>query len=485
MIETRGPASAFSTSVTRETCSRNAPNVGNSPIERTNSLKILQTTFGVGGSFDLPHRDEAALLEDRLSQFLVRRRIDLGGPAIEVAQQIAQDLPRTGLELLALSQRARRTHQREPGATPVFMQESERRLAQAAARQIVYTLERQVVVGLSDAAKIRQRVADLGPLDELRAADDPIRDADFQKSLFELPHLKRSANQDRHFAERSPVALRRFHFVADAPGFFPTVLNGAHRRLLAVFRFGPQRLPQTILVVGDQPGRHCQDVRGRAIVALQTNDRRSGRIVFEPRECCRSRRRASRRSIDRRHRRSRCFYAPAPAVAATGIGRRWYLDTRRPECSAIFVDKMRVYRRARGTASGSPTASRQNRPRSTISTVPGTTCREPARCRWRRLRLRRAEPGWIETAVFPCVDLARQRAGRPTLVVDVGRFQDLLDQPDLIVRIEDGKIRLEADQFGVPPQILARSNETCPSRAYRHGRRSTRLSARASPAPPC
>ena len=60
----------------------------------------------------------------------------------------------------------------------------------------------------------------------------------------------------------------------------------------------------------------------------------------------------------------------------------------------------------------------------------------------------------IETPVLPCVDLARQRASRPTLVVDVGRLQNLLDQPDLIVRVEDGEIRLEADQFGVPPQNL-------------------------------
>ena len=196
-------------------------------------------------------------------------------------QQIAQYLPRPGLEFLALRERACRTHQRQPGATPVRIKERERRLAQAAARQIVNPLERQVVVGLKDAAQIRQGVADLRPFVKSRAAHDPIGDADFQKSLFELAHLKRGANQYCDFAERSPVALRRFDLVADASRLFPTVLNGAYCRLLAIFGFGPQRLPETILVVRDQPGRDGEDVSGRAIIALQPDDGRAWKIMFE------------------------------------------------------------------------------------------------------------------------------------------------------------------------------------------------------------
>jgi hypothetical protein len=52
----------------------------------------------------------------------------------------------------------------------------------------------------------------------------------------------------------------------------------------------------------------------------------------------------------------------------------------------------------------------------------------------------------------PAVDQRRQRARRPALVVDVLGLQDLLEQAQLIVRIQNGEIRLEADQFGVAAQ---------------------------------
>ena len=60
----------------------------------------------------------------------------------------------------------------------------------------------------------------------------------------------------------------------------------------------------------------------------------------------------------------------------------------------------------------------------------------------------------IEAAVLPAVDQRRQRARRPALVVDVLGLQDLLEQAQLVVGVEDGEIRLQADQFGVAAQHL-------------------------------
>ena len=60
----------------------------------------------------------------------------------------------------------------------------------------------------------------------------------------------------------------------------------------------------------------------------------------------------------------------------------------------------------------------------------------------------------IETAVLPAVDQARQPARRPAFVVDVLGLQDLLEQAQLIVRVEDGEVRLETDQLGVAAQHL-------------------------------
>ena len=58
----------------------------------------------------------------------------------------------------------------------------------------------------------------------------------------------------------------------------------------------------------------------------------------------------------------------------------------------------------------------------------------------------------VETAILPAVDLARQRARRPTFVVDILGLQNLLEQPDLVVGVEDREIRLQTDEFGMPAQ---------------------------------
>ena len=59
-----------------------------------------------------------------------------------------------------------------------------------------------------------------------------------------------------------------------------------------------------------------------------------------------------------------------------------------------------------------------------------------------------------EAAVLPAVDQAREHARRPALLVDVLGFQQLLEQPDLVVDVEDGEVGLEAHQLGVPAEDL-------------------------------
>ena len=57
-----------------------------------------------------------------------------------------------------------------------------------------------------------------------------------------------------------------------------------------------------------------------------------------------------------------------------------------------------------------------------------------------------------QAAVLPVVHHPGELAGRPALLVDVLGFEQLLDQPDLVVGIEDGEIGLEADQLGMAAQ---------------------------------
>ena len=83
------------------------------------------------------------------------------------------------------------------------------------------------------------------------------------------------------------------------------------------------------------------------------------------------------------------------------------------------------------------------------------------------LRLVRGDLLRCPGAVLPVVDDAVQHARGPALLVDVGGEDELLEQPVLVVAVEDGEVRaqmqvarlavhrhLPADEFGVPPQQL-------------------------------
>ena len=57
-----------------------------------------------------------------------------------------------------------------------------------------------------------------------------------------------------------------------------------------------------------------------------------------------------------------------------------------------------------------------------------------------------------KAAVLPAVDEAGQHAARPALLIEIGRLDDLLQQPDLVIHVENGEVALQADQFGVAAQ---------------------------------
>ncbi len=70
------------------------------------------------------------------------------------------------------------------------------------------------------------------------------------------------------------------------------------------------------------------------------------------------------------------------------------------------------------------------------------------------LRFARGHVVRQQAAIFPAVDALRERAGGPAFVVDIFGLQHLLEQPDLVVRVEDREIGLEADKLGVAAQDL-------------------------------
>ena len=58
--------------------------------------------------------------------------------------------------------------------------------------------------------------------------------------------------------------------------------------------------------------------------------------------------------------------------------------------------------------------------------------------------------------VLPAVDQAGELLWRPPLVVDAGFGHHLLQQPQLVIGIKDGELRVQAHQFGMAAQHLGR-----------------------------
>ena len=161
--------------------------------------------------------------------------------------------------------------------------------------------------------------------------------------------------------------------------------------------------------------------------------------------CCRPRRRASRRSTGRRRRRSRCSGARRPAAAARGTGRRWCPGTRRPGCSGTGA----------GTAASTSGLLREERQvvQQQVAEVAGVQRPQPllvggvelaAACRGRSRRSPTAgtwsgrQPRFFQR----WIDRRPAARGGQRLLVDVRGLDDLLDQPLLVVGVEDGEVRL-------------------------------------------
>ena len=64
------------------------------------------------------------------------------------------------------------------------------------------------------------------------------------------------------------------------------------------------------------------------------------------------------------------------------------------------------------------------------------------------------EVGRSQPLVLPTVDQSGERTGGPAFFVKIGGRDELFEQAELVVGVEDGEVRLQADQFGVAAQHL-------------------------------
>ncbi len=166
-------------------------------------------------------------------------------------------------------------------ARPKTSQGLDRRIAQAPLRRVDDSLEREIVIGLRHAAQVGQRVADLQPFVEARAADHPVRQAERNEPFLELAHLERGAHQDGDLVERVVLPLQLLDLLADRARFLLAVPDPRHARLFAELVFGEQGLAEPVLVMRDQTRGGTQDMPCRAIVVLEPDNRRPRKVMLE------------------------------------------------------------------------------------------------------------------------------------------------------------------------------------------------------------
>ena len=384
----------------------------------------------------------------------MRHRAEPRSPAVEIGQQRPQGLALLGLELLGLDHHLRGRHQGQAALAADIVQQLQRGIAEAALGRIDDALEGEVVVGLGDAAQVGQRVADLEPLVEARAADHPIGQPERDEALLELAHLERGAHQDRDLVERLALALQLLDLLADRARLLLGVPHAGDGRLLAGFAFGEQRLAEPVLVVGDQPRGGAQDMAGRAVVVLEPHHRGAGKIVLEAQDVVDL---GAAPAVDRL-----VVVADAAEVVPAlrqqpqpqvldHVGVLVLVDQHVPEAVLVLRQHVRVL-------AEQPQAFEQQ-----VAEIGGVEDLQPLLIGGVELLplavgegagLAGRHAGGIEAAVLPAVDEVREAARRPALVVDVLGLQHLLEQADLVVGVEDGEARLQADQFGVAAQDL-------------------------------
>ena len=353
-----------------------------------------------------------------------------------------------------------------------------------------------------DDAQIGEGVADFLALVEARPADHAIGQAQRDEAILELAHLERGAHQDGDLVERMRiarpvVALQLLDLLADRARLFLRIPARGDLHLVARHVLGAQRLAEAALVVGDQVRGGGEDMGGGAVVALEADDLGAGKVVLEAQDVVHL---GAAPAVDRL-----VVVADAADVLERarrrllgGCGRLGLLALRGLGVLSLPACGERGEISARGISTAARALAQQPQPEILrhvgVLILVHQNVSEPPLILAQHLGLLAEQPdafeqqvaevggvehfqplleGGVElfalaagearglaggnlvgrkAAVLPAVDEAGEHARRPALLVDVLGCEQLLEQTDLIVGIEDGEVRLQADQLGMPPQ---------------------------------
>ena len=272
-------------------------------------------------------------------------------------------------------------------------------------------------------------------------------------------------------------ALQLLDLLADGAGFFLGIPGAGDGDFLAGHAVGAQGLAEPAFVMRDQMRGGGEDMAGGAVIALQADHLGAGEVVIEAQDVVDL---GAAPAIDRlvvvadaadvfgsRLRRVILGTILGRALGNDGCGRDAPLRQQpQPEILRdvrilILVDQNEleaalILAEHVGVLAEQPDVFEQQ-----VAEIGGV---ENLQALLKRLvefqPLAVGEGGRLagrhllgrEPAVLPAVDQHGEHARRPALVVDAFGGEQLLQQPDLVVDIENGEVGFEPDQFGMAAQ---------------------------------
>ena len=240
-------------------------------------------------------------------------------------------------------------------------------------------------------------------------------------------------------------------FAGDA-GLFFAVPDAEHAHLLAGAEVGPERLAQPSLVVGDERRRGAQDVGRGAVVALQADHPGAGEIALEAQDVADL---GAAPRIDRLVVVADAAQVPvrlrqeAQPQVLGHVGVLVLVDQDVAEPALVSREDLGVVLKQREGV---------QKQVAEIGGVHGLQAflvvaiqgQHPATAGVRAFRV--GDLVRRQAAVLPALDDAEHGAGRQALLVDAVGLDELLDQPELVVLVEDGEIGRQPDGLGVGAQ---------------------------------
>ena len=157
----------------------------------------------------------------------------------------------------------------------------ERRLADPPPRAVHDPAQRHLVGRVPDHLEIGDRVLDLGPLVEARAADHPVGHALPHEQVLEHAGLRVHPVEDRDVGRARTRVDRLGDLAGDEPGLGVLVVGLDHPHREAGAEVRPEPLRLSVRVAVDDVVRGVEDRLRRAVVLLERDDVRPGEVVLE------------------------------------------------------------------------------------------------------------------------------------------------------------------------------------------------------------